>query len=62
MFGELFEQLGARFGFAFGHLVGQRDRLGRFARDIMIGAFERDNDEAGDLFAVTDRDLARDQW
>ena len=61
MVGQLLEQLGPGLRLALGQLVGKRDRLRRLARHIMIGALQRDIDEAGDLFAIADRDLARDQ-
>ena len=61
MVGQLLEHLGARFGLALGDLGGQLDPLRRVARSILERPLQREIDEAGDLLAVSDRDLPRDQ-
>ena len=61
MVGELFEHVEALGGLAVGEVGGDLDPLGRLAGAVVEGAFEREIDEAGDLVAVADRDLARDQ-
>ena len=61
MVGELFEHVGARFDLALLQLGRNFDPLGFLADAIFEGPFEREVDEAADLLAVPDRNLAGDQ-
>ena len=61
MIGEQLKQLGSRLHFAVVDLAGDLDPLRRRAGPVRKRAFQRQIDEAGDLVAVADRDLARDQ-
>ena len=61
MVGELLEHLGAGFGLALLEVGGNVDPLAILAGPVVEGAFQREIDEAGDLVAFADRDLAGDQ-
>src|SRR5881275_370451 len=61
MVGELFEHVGPRFGFARLEIGRNVDPLGFLAGAIFERIFEREVDEAADLLAVPDRNLASDQ-
>ncbi len=61
MIGEMLQHLRACFRLALLKLLGNLDTLGLLAGHVMVGAFQREIDEAGDLLAVADRNLAGDQ-
>ena len=61
MVGELFEHVGAGFDLALLELGRDFDPLGFLAGAIFERALQRQIDEAADLFAVPDRNLAGDQ-
>jgi hypothetical protein len=61
MVGELLEHVRALARLALGQFGRDGDRLRRLARGIFKGPLEREIDEAADLVAAADRDLARDQ-
>ena len=61
MVGELFEHMGPLEALALGEIGRNVLLLGWLTGAVIIGALERDIDEAGDLLAIADRDPARDQ-
>ena len=59
--GQLFEHMEPGVGLDLGQFRGQLDHFGRLSSAPHVGALERQIDEAGDVLALDDRQLARHQ-